>query len=60
MAHVIQPYSKTKYMVVSTRNRDRGNPDIFLNGTILEKVRTYPQLGLMLNEKLNGEDHGMQ
>ena len=47
--------TKTKYMVIS--NTDRPHPSLNLNGVELDKVSSYPQLGLVLNEKMNWEDH---
>ncbi len=50
--------AKTKYMVITnTADDDTLLPDLKLNGTKLEKVRTYPQLGLLLNERMNWDDH---
>lgn len=48
---------KTKYMVVSSDIESRTNPTLELNGTDLEKVHNYPQLGLYLNDKMNWEEH---
>ena len=42
-------------MVIS--NTDRPHPNLNLNGVELDKVSSYPQLGLVLNEKMNWEDH---
>ena len=47
--------TKTKYMVISST--DRPHPSLNLNGVELDKVSSYPQLGLVLNEKMNWEDH---
>ena len=46
---------KTKYIVVSAT--EMPNPDLQLDGINIEKVRSYPQLGLILNEKINWDAH---
>ena len=33
------------------------NPDLQINGISIEKVQSYPQLGLILNEKMNWDAH---
>jgi hypothetical protein len=47
--------SKTKYMVISTSNQP--HPEQSLSGEKIEKVNSYPQLGLILHDKMNWSDH---
>ena len=47
--------TKTKYMVVTAT--ETPNPDLQLDGINIEKVRSYSQLGLILNEKMNWDAH---
>ena len=47
--------TKTKYMVISTTNQP--HPELSLNGERIEKVNSYPQLGLILHDKMNWSDH---
>ena len=46
---------KTKYMVITTV--DKPHPSLQLNRIEIEQVHSYPQLGLILNDRLNWEDH---
>jgi hypothetical protein len=48
--------AKTKFMVISN-NQQTQYPTLSLNGADLEKVHTYPQIGLHLNDRMNWEDH---
>ena len=48
--------TKTKYMVVSNNHQEQ-YPELKLNNTELDRVQTFPQLGVHLNEKMNWEDH---
>ena len=47
--------AKTKYMVIA--GHDQPHPHLMFNDVILEEVSTYPQLGLVLNNRLTWEDH---
>ena len=49
--------TKTKYMVVSNCSQDMDYPELRLNETSLEKVHTYPQLGVHLNDRMNWDGH---
>ncbi len=49
--------TKTKYMVVSNCTREIAYPALQLNGTMLECVHTYRQLGIHLNDRMNWDDH---
>ncbi len=44
--------TKTKYMIISNRHQDM-YPSLKLNDEELERVPTYPQLGLHINENMN-------
>ena len=47
--------TKTKYMVISSV--DKPHPDLSMNGVMLEQVHSYRQLGLIINDRMNWEDH---
>ena len=47
---------KTKYMVVS-RTHNVQYPYLVMNNTAIEKVTSYPQLGMHIDENLNWEAH---
>jgi len=49
--------TKTKFMVVSNSSDDIEYPELMMNGTKLEQVHTYPQLGIHLNDRMNWDDH---
>ena len=49
--------TKTKFMVVSNSTRDIAYPDLQMNDTLLERVHTYRQLGIHLNDRMNWDDH---
>ncbi len=49
--------TKTKFMVITNFSDDIDYPELKLNGTQLEKVHNYPQLGIHLNDKMNWDDH---
>lgn len=44
-------------MVVSNCTREIAYPALQLNGTMLECVHTYRQLGIHLNDRMNWDDH---
>lgn len=47
--------TKTKYMVISAA--DKPHPELKFNGTAIDQVHSYPQLGLILNDKMTWENH---
>ena len=49
--------NKTKYMVVTNTPAQHMYFPLYLNGTELEKVHTYPQLGLYINDRMNWDEH---
>ena len=46
---------KTKYMIIGNTNQP--HPSLQLNDTQIDQVHSYQQLGVILNDKLNWEDH---
>ncbi len=48
--------TKTKYMVVSNSHQQR-YPALNLDGDLLERVSTYPQLGIHLHDQMNWAEH---
>lgn len=49
--------SKTKYMVVTTRQRNSCNGIVQIDGEVVERVEAMKYLGVMLDEKLNFSEH---
>ena len=50
--------SKTKYMIFSKNKKSEVNHDILkINDIIIERVKSFKFLGLVINENLNWNDH---
>ena len=55
--HVTFNPNKTYFMKISLKKSSRQYPPIVLNGTIIEEIKEYTNLGLTFNNKMTWESH---